>query len=282
VTRVRVLTFNLLARHLADGARRGELVRAGIRDLDADLVAFQEVVRTPGYDQARDLLGEGFTIARHPRYAPDGVGACLASRWPLGEVRTADLHVTPRAAGMSWSGAVAAEVLAPPPLGPLLLVHHKPNWEFGLEFERERQAVVTAGLVEDTLAGREMPVVLLGDLDAAPDAASIRFLTGRQSLDGASVCYQDAWQAVHPGEPGHTFSPGNRLVRNGDMPLERGRRIDYVMVRCGRHGPALEVVACERAFDREVDGVWASDHFAVVADLAVPARPVGSVRGLLG
>jgi hypothetical protein len=30
------------------------------------------------------------------------------------------------------------------------------------------------------------------------------------------------------------------------------------------------VVACERLFDRPVDGVWASDHFGVVADLEVP------------
>jgi hypothetical protein len=30
------------------------------------------------------------------------------------------------------------------------------------------------------------------------------------------------------------------------------------------------VVACERIFDQPVDGVWASDHFGVVADLEVP------------
>jgi len=40
------------------------------------------------------------------------------------------------------------------------------------------------------------------------------------------------------------------------------------MVRSGEHGAPLDVVRCELAFDRPVDGVWASDHFAVVADLA--------------
>jgi hypothetical protein len=39
-------------------------------------------------------------------------------------------------------------------------------------------------------------------------------------------------------------------------------------VRCGDHGPSLEVAACALAFDEPVGGVWASDHFAVVADLA--------------
>ena len=48
------------------------------------------------------------------------------------------------------------------------------------------------------------------------------------------------------------------------------KQIDYVLVRCGDHGPTLEVVGCERAFDGPVDGVWASDHFGVVADLRLP------------
>ena len=54
------------------------------------------------------------------------------------------------------------------------------------------------------------------------------------------------------------------------MPLELCRRIDYVFVRCGDHGPTLDVSACARIFDEPVDGVWASDHFGVVADLTVP------------
>jgi hypothetical protein len=53
----------------------------------------------------------------------------------------------------------------------------------------------------------------------------------------------------------------------GDMPLEHGRRIDCVMVRCAPHGPALEVVDCRLLFDRPVDEVWASDHFGMLADL---------------
>lgn len=33
---------------------------------------------------------------------------------------------------------------------------------------------------------------IAGDLNADPAAASVRFWTGRRSLDGSSVCYQDA------------------------------------------------------------------------------------------
>jgi hypothetical protein len=40
-------------------------------------------------------------------------------------------------------------------------------------------------------------VIVAGDLDADPGSASIRFWTGRQALDGFSVCYRDAWEKVH-------------------------------------------------------------------------------------
>lgn len=99
----------------------------------------------------------------------------------------------------------------------------------------------------------------------------MRFLTGRQSLNGISVCYRDAWESTHPGDAGETFTPRNPLVADWDFPF---RRLDYVLVRCGEHGgPTLQVRSCERIFDEPVGGVWASDHFGVVADLVIPSRP---------
>jgi endonuclease/exonuclease/phosphatase family metal-dependent hydrolase len=276
---MRVLTLNLLAPDKGDYRRRRPVLAEGLRQLRPDVVAFQETVWGEGTDQAVGLLGPGYQVARHSGRAADGVGACLASRWPLGAVREQGLQVTGRTASMVWAAALAVEILAPPPLGPLLFVHHKPSWQYGYERERELQAVTTARFVEELVADRDLQVVLAGDFDDPPDAASIRFWTGRQSLDGTSVCYEDAWSVAHPGEPGHTFSPRNPLVTAGEMKLERGRRIDYVMVRCGVHGPRLGVAGCRLAFDQPVGGVWASDHFGVVADLALPPRPPGSWDG---
>ncbi|WP_245505946.1 hypothetical protein [Rhizobium sullae] len=39
---------------------------------------------------------------------------------------------------------------------------------------------------------RDLPTIIAGDFNAAPDAASIRYLTGRHSLGGRSVVYHDA------------------------------------------------------------------------------------------
>lgn len=262
---IRVLTFNLLTVSDASGPSRQDVVRQALPTLRPDIVAFQEVTRSAGLDQASDLLGPDFTVVDLP-----GCGECLASRYPLGTVDTLDLPLR----GGLRATAVAAQVRTP--LGPVLAVHHRGTYHLDLEGVREQQAVATARFVEDLLAGRDdVPVVLMGDLNAAPDAASVRFLTGRQSLSGMSVRYEDAWAATHPDDPGHTFTPRNPLVPAGQMPLERGRRIDYVLVRGGPHGPHLDVADCRLVFTEPVDGVWASDHFGVLADLRPPAHPPG-------
>lgn len=274
---LRVLTFNLLARSHASGDDRHHIIKRGLADLRPDVIALQEVTRTTTFDQAVDLVGPEFSIIDHPGTGNDGVGACLATRWPISSVHALDLQVVPGAVDLPWAATVAVDIVAPAPLGPLLMVHHKPNWQLDREDVREHQAVLAARFVEDIVAARpQLPVVLLGDFDAAPDAASIRFWTGRQSLDGLSVRYEDVWEARNHGVEGHTFTPRNPLVRAGEMPLERGRRIDHVMVRSGSHGSPLDVVNCQLVFDEPVDGVWASDHFGMMADLHRPNRPPGS------
>ncbi|MFE1199951.1 endonuclease/exonuclease/phosphatase family protein [Streptomyces olivaceoviridis] len=270
----RVMTVNVLDRRHADWQRRRRLLERGVQDWQPDVVALQEVVRCEDYDGVRELLGEGWHVAAHPRWSEDGVGAAVASRWPITAVRTDAFGGVGREAMAAWCGVTVAEVQAPSPFGTMLVVHHKPSWERGQEREREAQAIAAARLVE-AMAGSGH-VVLLGDFDAPPDSASVRFWTGRQSLGGLSVCYRDAWEAAHPGEPGHTFSPVNPLVRQGEMPEEEGRRVDYIMVRCDDYGPTLRVGLCEQVFSEPVDGVWASDHYGLVADLLLPAHRPGS------
>ena len=260
----RVLTFNLWGIR-GDWAARRRVIAEELRELRPDLVAFIEAIKTDDYDQVVDLLGAGYHVAHQQAREPDGQGASIASRWPISAVHEVDLHVTPRTADFACVTLVA-EIAAPEPYGPLVFVDHVPSWQLQFERERELQAVAAARFVEELAGDRH--VVFAGDFTADPDSAGVRFLTGRQSLDGTSVCYRDAWESAHPGEAGETFTPRNPLVYDWDWPF---RRLDYVLVRCGEHGgPTLAISSCERIFDEPVDGVWASDHFGVVADLELP------------
>jgi endonuclease/exonuclease/phosphatase family metal-dependent hydrolase len=275
VARLRVLTLNLFGRRQGWSERRTAILK-GLRKLNPDLVGFQESIVNEDYDQVLDLLGPEYHIVhqtnREPGEPPDvepGQGFSIASRWPLTDVHELDLHVTPRTADFAC-GAMTAELLAPAPLGPLIVVYHNPSWKLQLEYERELQAPITGRFVEELVGQRDLPVILFGDLDADPDATSARFWTGRQALGGMSVCYRDAWEGAHPGEPGYTFTRASPLMGDRDWPF---KRIDYLFVRCGEHGgPLLDIERCELVFDRPIDHVWASDHFGLVADLAVPTR----------
>lgn len=244
---------------------------AGFAELAADLVAMQEVVVTADYDQVRDVLGGEYQLVHHSEREPDGQGISIASRWPVTAVHEVNLHLGPRPAGFACS-ALVADIRAPEPVGRLVFVNHLPDWQLTHEAERERQTVAVARFIETLVGADRVHVVVAGDMDATPEAASIRFWTGRQSLDALSVCYRDAWAAGHRDDVGHTFTPDNWLTVNaeaGDWALELGRRIDYILVRCTDHGPTLDVRACRRLFDTPVDEVWASDHFGVTADLSV-------------
>jgi endonuclease/exonuclease/phosphatase family metal-dependent hydrolase len=272
---MRVATLNLWGRR-GDWVARRAVLTQGLRDLRPDLIAFQEAIVDGTYDQVSDLLGPEFHFAHQKDREPDGQGASIASRWPLDDVREVDLHVTPRTADFAATTLVA-EILAPDPFGPLVFANHVPNWQLDFERERELQAAAAVRFLEELVGGRDLHVVLAGDFTAGPDAASVRLVSGRQSLEDTSVCYRDAWEASHPGDPGDTFTPGNPLVADWDWPF---RRLDYIFVRCGEHGgPTLAISACARIFHEPVDGVWASDHFGVVADLAVPTRSPSGGEG---
>jgi endonuclease/exonuclease/phosphatase family metal-dependent hydrolase len=268
---LRVATQNIWRFH-GDWPARRDVLREGLRELRADIVGFQEAVVTDDYDQPRDLLGPDYRLVHQQVREHDGSCVSIASRWPIGEVRELDGSEGTRPHRHPFNcGTLAAEILAPEPLGRLLYVNHIPSWQQDFELEREVQTVAAARLVEEMLADRPAHVILAGDLDAEPEAASIRFLAGLQSLGGTSVRYRDAWSSTHPGEPGHTFSPENPMVTTGEKgsyALELGRRIDYIFVRCSDHGPTLDIRACERLFEQPVGGVWASDHYGVTADLS--------------
>ena len=121
---------------------------------------------------------------------------------------------------------------------------------------------------------RDLPTVIAGDFNANPDAASIRYLTGRQSLGGRSVLYHDAWAIAGEG-PGYTWTVDNpkasavvdQIVK---QPGHRSR-FDYVFVGSWDAHPKAHarVLDAKLAFDQPIDGIWASDHFGVIVDLEI-------------
>jgi len=156
--------------------------------------------------------------------------------------------------------------------GDLLFIGATAAWRPEAESVRERQAIALTDL--DARHRQVLPTIIAGDFNAAPDAASIRFLSGLQSIGGHSVHYHDAWAVADSG-PGHTWAVDNPNARSEIDKIIRQpnyrRRIDYVFVGSWHAHPKAHchVQAATLAFDQPIDGLWASDHYGVVVDLEV-------------
>lgn len=276
--RLRVVAINV--QNDEGDKRRIGLLNAELRRLEPDLVALTEVLQRPGHRQLDELLeGTGLRgehqadhLACEMPFSDTYGGTAIATRLPHQVVEVLDLRGA-GATDVPWCDMAA--VITVPGEGELLFVAAASSWRLGAEAARERQALALADL--DARHRRELPTVIAGDLNAAPETSSIRFLTGRRSLAGRSVRYADAWEVAGAG-PGHTWSCDNQAAADVidaivGQPGHR-RRIDYVLIGSWDAHPDAygRVLSAELAFDQPVDGVWPSDHFGVVVDLEVGRR----------
>lgn len=272
--RIRVLTMNV--QHDAGDPRRTGLINAEFRRLSPDLIALQEVCYPAHRDQLAELLeGTGLTHTTHqadvielPEQARYD-GSALATRWPHRVVEVLD-HRPSRESDAHWWTLAAA--VAVPDLGELLFILPTTPWQLDQAAVREQQLIAAVEL--DGLHRFGVPTIIAGDLNACPESAGIRFLTGLQSLNGRSTSYNDAW-AVSGQGPGYTWTVNNpvaavEIERLIGQPNHR-RRIDYIFVGSTHAHPAARarVVHAELVGDEPVDDVWLSDHFGVFADLDV-------------
>ena len=273
--KLRIFTLNL--NNQRPDPRGDLLVRDEVIDLGPDLISLQEVDWN-GEDahQAEAILtGLGYeSIHQFDVQRPDRpYGTLIASRWPVSRSDLVKLPSTER--GKAFPRALqAAEIEAPEPIGTLLFINPKPHYEPHMELEREMQAVAVADYIERNADPNGFPPIVAGDLDATPEASSIRFLTGLQSLYGRSTYFVDAWKAAGNEGPGYTWACENALVAEVAERIvrekEHRRRLDYILVGA----PLLyrgyaRVETCRVVLDQPRDGVWASGHFGVFAEIAL-------------
>ena len=239
-TVLRVMTFNIRA---GNGDLDG--IARVVRNAAPDVVGLQEVdvhfsPRSRFVDQANYLAG---SLDMHVRFAhiyelaPDSAGGppreygvAMLSRHPVVEFRNHALHRL----------STVEEEPAPQPrpgfLEATLDVNGAHIRFFNTHLDYRGDPALRTQQVEETLEiiGRTgMPTLLVGDLNARPDAAELQPLFD---------LFNDSWERP---EPGYTFP--------ADAP---DRRIDYIL-----HSGHF------RVRHAEVLATTASDHRPVIADL---------------
>jgi len=273
---LRVLTINCWNIE-APYEQRMRLLSRVVAETAPDLVGFQEiVVRRNGFDQAATILADlgyqhAFGAAHRwtdtelflPHDADgDGAGNVVASRWPIERAEVRALPGLP--AGSEQQSACGAVVATP--AGRIAFVSTHLYWDLAGGVIRERQVLALDDFVAELAAGTDLSPVLVGDLNADPDATEMRFLRGLTSLDGRSTYFQDAWLAGGDGGPGYTWDNRNPYTI---VDHEPDRRIDYVLVGRPDSTGRGRVVRAALVGTEPTAGVFPTDHFGVVADLRV-------------
>ncbi|MFG2961541.1 RNA repair domain-containing protein [Streptomyces sp. NPDC048291] len=257
---VRVLTWNTLwDRYDADRidtAGRRPLLSQALRDADVDVIALQEVEA----GLLALLLGEewvraGWALGTDPRGRDvDACGLLLLTRLPVIEAAHHELGPHKAVTALVVEAGGRPVVVAATHLSS----DHSEN---GADRRTAELARVAEGL-----AGVDAELLLLGDFN---DGGGTPQLT---------LGLRDAWSEVHgTDDTTPTFDPGRNPLAAISSLTGRASRLDRVLLR----GAGLRVRHAELCGDMpSPEGTYISDHYGVLAELAVGAPEADALESL--
>ena len=266
-TTARIMTWNVWGR-FGPWGRREDAITSVVRQVDPDIVFLQECwCDDAGANQA-DRLGE--RLGLHASYGGGellfgswGLGSGVLSRWPLRDLQH---HALPALDEKAWGGA-ALRAITEGPRGPILLYCVALDWPPHASVARQHALRALATLVDADVRSAKAPLIVGGDFNAGPESDEIRMLTGRRETAQPGFVLFDAWAHHDGGDADHagvTWSNDNPWTQPKLLPSQR---IDYLFTGWPRRGGVGSVVSARRAGIEPIDGVVASDHYAVVADI---------------
>lgn len=260
-TRLRVLTWNLWWR-FGPWEQRQPAIAQSIIEIDPDIIALQEVWGDETTNLAAELakrLGYNHVFASTMELKGFGFGNALLSRWPITKERSRMLF------GLEETNEGRAALFAEidGPRGPIPIFSTHLNWKFHQSNIRQRQVSDLAGFV-DEMGPWTFPPIVCGDFNSEPASDEIRMLTGLTNCPVDGLVFHDAWAVAGGAGRGLTWDNSNPYAI---VEYEPDRRIDYIFVGWPGSGGAGHIVSCRVAGNKPVDGVWPSDHHAVVAEL---------------
>jgi endonuclease/exonuclease/phosphatase family metal-dependent hydrolase len=240
MARLRMVTYNVHKCRGMDRRVRPDRIFDVLSEIDADVIALQEVLSHPGMPPALDQAGYlarrlGFEMAmgENRRLGGAAYGNVLLSRFPLHDSCNYDLSV----AGRERRGCSRTEVLYAP--GHSLQVF---NVHLGTGFfERRRQAhALLAQLGESS--GTQGARVVLGDFNEWTRGLTSRMLA--RHLRAVDIRAHLNWRRTYPG-------------------LFPVLHLDHIY-----YDPALELESLK--IYRRNPALVASDHLPLVASFRVP------------
>lgn len=271
---MRVLTWNLWWR-FGPWEERRKAILTVLGDLRPDVIGLQEVWACGGENLAGWLASN---LDMHWTWAPSrapqrwqerlgdstvDIGNAVLSRWPIAEHHVVELPA--RRDDDDGRLALCARIDAPAHQVPFFTTHLTSAVDASAV--RCQQVRVLAEFVAAHSRGTDFPPVVTGDFNAWPDSDEVRQFGGYKTAPAVpGQVFLDAWEYADPAQPSVTWNAANPYVA-----FDPSVRVDYIHI--GAPGPdgLGSVSSVRRVGDEPVDGVWPSDHAAVLADLRGPA-----------
>jgi endonuclease/exonuclease/phosphatase family metal-dependent hydrolase len=239
---LRIATYNIHKCRGLDRRVRPERIAAVIREIDADIVALQEVVSleggSPDEDQARFLaeeLGYNFAFGENRLHKGGRYGNVVLTRFPIG----LDLNYNITAGGREARGCLRTDIL----LGTSTL--HVFNVHFGTAFFEHR--LQARKLFDDRIVSHDNlsgPRIVLGDFNEWLRGAVSRTL--KTHLEAADIRSHLRKSRTYPGvlpifhldhiyfdrtlqlERLHLYKSRTALVASDHLPLVADLRIPHL------------------------------------------------------
>jgi endonuclease/exonuclease/phosphatase family metal-dependent hydrolase len=273
---LRVFTLNTWFRPPLENRRKE--IAAWIDAAEPHLVCLQEVRKIEGEATLADWLAEHCTGTWNVAYGglphEDDLlsGNAVLSRWDIEVSETVPL---------ACADPLPKSLLYVQTGGLNLFNAHLTSDPKGALVRENQVTFIDKTIRERSIRESELPPILAGDFNAPHGANAIRYLRGEAALDGDSTFYQDAWAVAGSGR-GLTWDHKNPHTPPAYL---FDARCDYVFVGIPRAPlgwsggknpvvpPVGQVVGAYLACDLPLTGTYASDHYAVVADIRWPNVP---------
>jgi endonuclease/exonuclease/phosphatase family metal-dependent hydrolase len=266
---IKLLTLNAWGR-FGPWAKRKAIIVDGIRALDPHVVGLNEVWDDADGNQARELaeaIGGDWHVHGEPAYEMQEGRSCgnaVLSRFPLVET---DAWMIPEPMGDCRRNLVYA--VADTPWGKLPVFVTHLSWMFHqsaarlMQVQQIRDWMKERAPIQHGESPSELlPPVVMGDFNSVPESDEIRFMRGLYA-DAYGFYTADCFGICGEG-PGYTWHRDNAYAAREHYP---DRRLDYIFVRGPDRWHRGQPLVARVALTESRDGAFASDHYAVYAEI---------------
>jgi len=246
---VKILTLNTWQER-GPWRDRWELILKGIKEYDADIVAFQEVFNMDWAREVRERSG-------YPYLAVSGEhsGLIFLSRFkPVEQECLVMKTKSPTEDYLRYVFYLKVDTDG----GSIALFNTHLSWRTGENDVRMKQTLELEAFVEQK--AKDLPVAVMGDFNGASNTPPVVYLREIRK-------WIDTFWVKSPGVPGLTWDYRNPYAE-AEREKMAERRIDYIFIR-ERTGPFEKILSSRVVFNEPSgEGVFPSDHFGVVTEFS--------------